>query len=246
MMEEFKNIVIIGVGFVSFYGVGKLVKVGYNVVIINCDIKLGGLVEYGIYLNKYKMKKGLCKMFSCILVDDRVQYFGNVVVGSEGLLMFEDIEVVGFDVVVVVVGVQGIKWLGFFGEEVEVVFYVKDFVYYYNNLFFYSEQDFVVGQDIVVIGFGNVVFDIVHWLVCERKVASATLVACRGPAERVSTPKEIKFVSVVIDIDQVCVEIDVIFLNFFEFGQDIQEIIDDLFKYVDELFETESDTVFRM
>ena len=245
-MEEPKNIAIIGAGPASLYGAGKLAKAGHNVVIINRDIKPGGLAEYGIYLNKYKMKKGLRKMFSRILADDRVQYFGNVVVGSEGSISLEDIEAAGFDAVVVAVGAQGTKWLGLPGEEAEAVFHAKDLVYHYNNLPPYSEQDFAVGQDVAVIGFGNVALDIVHWLVCERKVASATLVARRGPAERASTPKEIKLVSAAIDTDQVRAEIDAISSNLLELGQDIQEITDDLLKYVDEPLETESDTAFRM
>lgn len=245
-MEEPKNIAIIGAGPASLYGAGKLAKAGHNVVILNRDIKPGGLAEYGIYLNKYKMKKGLRKMFTRILANDNVQYFGNVVVGSEGSISLEDIEDAGFDAVVVAVGAQGTKWLGLPGEEAEAVFHAKDLVYHYNSLPPYSEQEFAVGDHVAVIGFGNVALDIVHWLVCERKVESATLIARRGPAERASTAKELKLVSGAIDTDQVRAEIDAISANLTELGQDITEVTEDLLKFVDVDLETETDTALRM
>jgi ferredoxin--NADP+ reductase len=40
---------------------------GHHVVLINRDIKPGGLAEYGIYPDKHTMKNGLRKQFSQVL-----------------------------------------------------------------------------------------------------------------------------------------------------------------------------------
>ena len=60
----------------------KLAEAGHEVVLINRDIKPGGLVEYGIYWNKHKMKEGIRAQFRKILADPRVHYLGNVKIAA--------------------------------------------------------------------------------------------------------------------------------------------------------------------
>ena len=241
-----KQIAIIGAGPASLYGAGKLAKAGHDVVILNRDIKPGGLAEYGIYLNKYKMKNGLRKMFSRILSHERVHYYGNVTVGQQGDLTLDEVKAAGFDALVVAVGAQGTKWLGLPGEQAPGVYHAKDLVYHYNNLPPYSEQPFAIGQDVVVVGFGNVALDIVHWLVCEKKVASVTLIARRGPNERASTPKELKLVSGALDLEQLEQEFEAIAPNLIELGQDVDQAKAELLKFKDHALETDSPTKLRM
>lgn len=246
-MSQSFNIAIIGAGPASLYATDVLSKAGHHVTIINRDIKPGGLVEYGIYLNKYKMKRGLRKIFNRILDHDNVHYFGNVTVGTDSPLTVQGLKDMGYDAVVVAVGAQGTKWLGLDGEQGEGVFHAKDVVYHYNSLPPYSEQTFDVGKDVVVVGFGNVCLDIVHWLVCERRVASATIVARRGPNERASTPKEIKLVSGALDMAQIKHEItEHIAPNLQSLGQDPQAAFDDITSYKDTPLETDSPTALRM
>ena len=241
-----RHVAIVGAGPAAIYGAGKLAKAGHHVTLINRDIKPGGLAEYGIYPNKYKMKRGLRTMFDRILSDKRISYVGHVTVGAQGTLSLDELRACGFDAVIVAVGAQGTKWLGLPGEEGEGVYHAKDLVYHYNTLPPFSTGEFAIGHDVAVVGFGNVALDIVHWLVCDKKVGAVTLIARRGPAERASTPKELKLVSQAIDVEQVDAEIESISGNLTSLGQDIEEVRADLLRFVDVPLETESDTALRM
>ena len=236
------NVAMIGAGPASLYGAAKLASEGHNVVILNRDIKHGGLAEYGIYLNKYKMKRGLRKMFARILSDERVHYYGNVTVGNQGSVTLEEVQSLGFDATIVAVGAQGTKWLDLPGERAPGVYHAKDLVYHYNNLPPFSEQDFAIGSRVVVVGFGNVALDIVHWLVCEKKVEEVILVARRGPAERACTPKELKLVSGAMHLDALREEFARIGENLEALGQDVEAEFEEFTKYAAEPLETESGT----
>jgi ferredoxin--NADP+ reductase len=83
-----------------------------HVVLLNRDILPGGLAEYGIYFDKYKMKEGLRKQFQQILELPSIDYFGNVIVGDEGDIRLQDLRALGFQALLVTVGAQGTKWLG--------------------------------------------------------------------------------------------------------------------------------------
>ncbi|MGM0555435.1 MAG: FAD-dependent oxidoreductase [Myxococcota bacterium] len=241
------TIAMVGAGPASLYSTDKLAEAGHEVVILNRDIKHGGLAEFGIYPTKYRMKRGLRKMFNRILERDNVHYFGNVSVGEGGDLELEKLEEIGFDAIVVAVGAQGTKWLGLPGEDAERVYHAKDLVYHYNGLPPYSEQEFEIGEDVCVIGLGNVCLDIVHWLICEKKVDTATAVARRGPNERKTTRKEMRIVSPALDITQLEQEFDRIAGALEAVGQDPEESFDDLTQYKDrELACGESPTRFRM
>ena len=238
------SVAIIGAGPASLYAAEKLAKSSVRVAIINRDIKPGGLAEFGIYPNKYKMKSGLRKVFSSILAHENVSYFGNVTVGGEGDLTLEQVRDLGFDAVVVAVGAQGTKWLGLPGEDASSVFHAKDLVYHYNHLPPFSEQDFAIGQNVCVVGIGNVSLDIIHWLVCERKVQTAVAVARRGPAERAYTQKEMKMVSGALDMEQTKADFESTRASLLAVGQDPDELFAAVTKHVEVPLETETDTRF--
>jgi ferredoxin--NADP+ reductase len=241
------TIAMVGAGPASLYSTDKLAQAGHDVVILNRDIKHGGLAEFGIYPTKYKMKRGLRTMFDRILDRENVHYFGNVSVGDGGDLELDKLHEIGFDAIVVAVGAQGTKWLGLPGEDAEGVYHAKDLVYHYNGLPPFSQQEFLVGDDVCVIGLGNVCLDIIHWLTCEKKVDTATAVARRGPNERKTTRKEMRIVSPALDITQLEAEFDAISEELEAVGQDPEESFEDLIKYKDRELECgESPTRFRM
>lgn len=246
MSQTSYTIAMIGAGPAALYSTAKLTEAGHDVVLINRDIKPGGLAEFGIYPTKYKMKRGLRTLFRKILSDDRVSYFGNVSVGVDADITLEEVAEMGFDAVVVAVGAQGTKWLGLPGEEAEAVFHAKDLVYHYNGLPPFSEQEFPVGQNVCVVGLGNVCLDIVHWLTCEKKVETVTAVARRGPAERKTTRKELRIVSAAIDVEQLRAEFDAIAAHMEAVGQDPDKEFAALTKYIEVPLETDSPTKFRM
>ncbi len=246
MSQKSYTIAMIGAGPAALYSTAKLTEAGHDVVIINRDIKPGGLAEFGIYPTKYKMKRGLRTFFRQILADDHVTYLGNVSVGLDADLTLDEIRELGFDALVVAVGAQGTKWLGLPGEDAESVFHAKDLVYHYNCLPPFSEQEFAVGQNVCVVGLGNVCLDIVHWLTCEKQVESVTAVARRGPAERKTTNKELRIVSAAIDTEQLRAEFDSIAAEMEAVGQDPDKVYKALTRFVDHPLEIESPTKFRM
>ncbi len=246
MAEEKYTVAMIGAGPASLYATEVLAKAGHEVVILNRDVKPGGLAEFGIYPTKYKMKTGLRRYFQRILERDNVHYFGNITVGDGADISLEEIRTLGFAATVVAVGAQGTKWLGLEGEEAEAVFHAKDLVYHYNGLPPFSEREFPIGQHVAVVGLGNVCLDIVHWMVCEEKVETVTAVARRGPAERKFTRKEYRLVSGALDVEALHAEMDRVAPMMEAIGQDPQQEREALLRYVDQALEKESDTVFRM
>lgn len=246
MSEQTYTIAMIGAGPAALYSAAKLTQAGHDVVIINRDIKPGGLAEFGIYPNKYKMKRGLRLFFRKILSDPKVSYLGNVEVGQNGALTLDEVRELGFDAVVVAVGAQGTKWLGLEGEDAEAVFHAKDLVYHYNVLPPYSEREFAIGQNICVVGLGNVSLDIVHWLACERKVERVTTVARRGPVERKTTRKELRLVSGAMDLEQIRAEFDQIAPIMQSVGQEPKKEFEELTRFAQTPLESESPTRFQM
>lgn len=191
---------VVGAGPAGLFAAKELASHGVEVVLFNRDIKPGGLAEYGIYPSKHKMKEGLRKQFRQILSAPQIQYYGNIVVGQEGDLSLPELRAIGFQAILITVGAQGTKWLGLQGEDLLGVYHAKDLVYHYNKLPPYSEKQFKIGSKVAVIGVGNVMMDIAHWLIREKKVEEVIAVARRGPAEVKFTKKEMEAVASNLDL----------------------------------------------
>jgi len=200
-------VAVIGAGPAGLYAAKQLAAAGNQVALINRDLKPGGLAEYGIFHNKHKMKNGLRKQFRNILDDPNIHYFGNVVIGQQGDLSLEQLQVIGFKAVMISVGAQGTKWLGLPGEELQGVYHAKDLVYHYNQLPPFSTQEFNLGKRVALIGAGNVMIDIANYCVRDLKVESVTAVVRRGPADVKFTKKELAHVAANMDLDDLQAEI---------------------------------------
>src|SRR5688572_1879319 len=172
----------------------ELARNGAKVVIFNRDIKPGGLAEYGIYFDKYAMKEGLRTQFKQVLDTPGLTYYGNITVGTKGDLTLDDLRNLGFQAVLVTVGAQGTKWLGLPGEELTGVYHAKDVVYHYNQLPPYSQKPFHFGKRVAVVGAGNVMLDITHYMIQRIKVDEIVAVVRRGPAEVKFEKKEMEYV----------------------------------------------------
>jgi ferredoxin--NADP+ reductase len=163
-------------------------------VLLNRDIIPGGLAEYGIYYDKYKMKEGLRRQFQQILDLPAIDYYGNLTVGVNGDLALPNLRALGFQALLVTVGAQGTKWLGLPGENLVGVYHAKDLVFHYNLLPPYSLRDFHIGKRVALIGAGNVMLDIAHWLIRDLKVDEVVSVVRRGPNDVKFTKEELKIV----------------------------------------------------
>ncbi|MBL7161091.1 MAG: FAD-dependent oxidoreductase [Anaerolineales bacterium] len=208
MEKENYFVAVIGAGPAGLYTAKKLAQAGAKVVIFNRDIKPGGLAEYGIYHTKYRMKAGLRKQFQKILAEENITYYGNVRVGDEGDLCLDDVRQLGFQAIVVTVGAQGTKWLGLPGEDLKGVFHAKDLVYHYNKLPPFSQREFAIGKRVALIGVGNVMIDIAHWMIRDKRVDEVIAVARRGPAEVKFDRKELENVAHNLDLEALDAEIE--------------------------------------
>jgi ferredoxin/flavodoxin---NADP+ reductase len=200
-MEDPKYMVaIVGAGPAGLYAARKLAEGGARVVLFNRDVKPGGLAEYGIYPDKYKMKQGLRTQFKQTLDLPMVDYYGNVVVCCGGNIVLEDLLDSGFQAVLITTGAQGTKWLRLPGENLPGVYHAKNIVFHYNFLPPFSEKKYLLGKRVAVVGAGNVMLDIAHYLVRDRKVDEVIAVVRRGPADVKFTRKEMEIVARNLDL----------------------------------------------
>jgi ferredoxin--NADP+ reductase len=200
-------VAVIGAGPAGLFGARELANLGARVVLFNRDIKPGGLAEYGIYPNKHIMKNGLRKQFRQIMDLPNLDYYGNVTIGAQGDLTLDDLRAMGFQAILVTAGAQGTKWLGLPGEDLEGVYHAKDVVYFYNNLPPYAQKSFLFGRRCAVIGAGNVMLDITHYLARELKVDEVVAIVRRGPAEVKFDKKEMEYV--IANLDQAALDAEI-------------------------------------
>lgn len=191
MADEPGHVVaVVGAGPAGLFATRALAAAGCRVLLLNRDIKPGGLAEYGIFLDKYKMKGGLRRQFQKILSDSRVTYLGHVPVGPDGPLTVAQLQRSGFDALVFAIGAQGTKYLGVEGERLPGVYHAKDLVYHYNRLPPFAEREFPMGRRVAIVGVGNVMVDVAnycaHYCDCDEIVA----IARRGPFEKAYEDKE--------------------------------------------------------
>jgi ferredoxin--NADP+ reductase len=217
---------IIGAGPAGLYAAKKLIEAGAHVVLFNRDIKPGGLAEYGIFPTKHKMKEGLRKQFRRILAHPQVDYYGNCSVGEKGALTLSDLHTLGFDALICAAGAQGTKNLGLPGEDAIGVFHAKDLVYHYNHLPPFSQRRFPIGKRVAIIGMGNVMIDIAHFLLrLWKDVEDVIVVARRGPAERKYDEKEYKYIEAFVDQEALRQEILRLRPRLEAVGQDAEALI---------------------
>ena len=226
MSAQHKHVIIVaGAGPAGMAVAAALGKAGHEVIILNRDIKFGGLAEYGIFPSKLKLRGGLRKQYWELLEQPHVHYFGNVSIGKGKDLTVEDVRALGASAVVFSIGAQGTKAIGVEGDSAKGVFHAKDVVYHFNQLPGFGDRPFDMGKHVAVIGAGDVMVDIAHWLTRYKKVERVTAIVRRGPAERKYNPKEIRAVCANMDLDGIKKEFDRIKARLAAVGQNPDEIL---------------------
>jgi ferredoxin--NADP+ reductase len=218
-------IIVVGAGPAGMAAASSLSKAGHEVIILNRDIKFGGLAEYGIFPAKLKLRGGLKKQYWDLLKQPNVHYFGNVSVGNGKDLTVDDVRALGASAVVFAIGAQGTKAIGVEGDSAQGVFHAKDVVYHFNRLPGFGDRPFDMGQHVAVIGAGDVMVDIAHWLTRYKKVERVTAIVRRGPAERKYNPKEIRAVCINMDVDGITKEVARIKERLAAVGQNADEVL---------------------
>ncbi len=227
-----KTVFVVGAGPAGLFAAQKIAQGGHEVIVLNRDIKPGGLAEYGIYPTKDKMKTGLRKQFSKVLSLPNVHYLGHVSVSSQAELSIPELRDFLPSAMVFAVGAQGTKKLGLPGENARGVYAAKDYVYHYNQLPPFASQDFSVGKRVAIVGMGNVMVDIAHWLLVDdpRKMAEEVIVvARRGPFEAKFDLKEFVYIENYLDRDAFRDELKRIQPRLNAVGQDCAKVADDTF-----------------
>lgn len=238
-------VAVVGAGPAGLFAARQLAADGAHVVIFNRDFKPGGLAEYGIYYDKYKMKEGLRKQFRQILAQPQIDYYGNVTVGREADLELSDLWALGFRAVLVTVGAQGTKWQGLPGEDLRGVYHAKDLVYHYNRLPPFSQHTFELGHRVAIIGVGNVMLDIAHWVIHDLKVDEVIAVARRGPAEVKFDKAEMEYVAANLDLAALDAEMERCRPIMESIGQDVGKAKDFILSALPKAAPRTSDTRFR-
>jgi ferredoxin--NADP+ reductase len=218
-------IVVAGAGPAGMAVASSLSKAGHEIIILNRDIKFGGLAEYGIFPAKLKLRGGLKKQYWELLERPNVHYFGNVSIGNGKDLTVEEVRNLGANAVVFSIGAQGTKAIGVEGDSAKGVFHAKDVVYHFNRLPGFGDRPFEMGQHVAVIGAGDVMVDIAHWLVRYKKVERVTAIVRRGPAERKYNPKEIRAVCANMDVDGISKEVARIKDRLAAVGQNADDVL---------------------
>lgn len=230
MSTQHKHVIIVaGAGPAGMAVAASLGKAGHEIIILNRDIKFGGLAEYGIFPSKLKLRGGLRKQYWDLLQQPNVHYFGNVSIGKDKDLTVDDVRSLGASAVVFSIGAQGTKAIGVEGDSAQGVFHAKDVVYHFNRLPGFGDRPFEMGKHVAVIGAGDVMVDIAHWLTRYKKVERVTAIVRRGPAERKYNPKEIRAVCANMDLEGIKNEFDRIKDRLVAVGQNPDEIQKGLF-----------------
>jgi ferredoxin--NADP+ reductase len=98
-------------------------------------------------------------------------------------------------------------------------------VYHFNRLPGFGDRPFDMGKHVAVIGAGDVMVDIAHWLTRYKKVERVTAIVRRGPVERKYNPKEIRAVCSNMDIEGIKEEIARIKDRLAAVGQKADEVL---------------------
>ena len=223
--QQKHSIIVAGAGPAGMAVAAALGKAGHEIIILNRDIKFGGLAEYGIFPSKLKLRGGLRKQYWDLLEQPHVHYFGNVSIGIGKDLTVDDVRALAPSAVVFSIGAQGTKAIGVEGDSAKGVFHAKDVVYHFNRLPGFGDRPFDMGKHVAVIGAGDVMVDIAHWLTRYKNVERVTAIVRRGPAERKYNPKEIRAVCSNMDLDGIKKEFDRIKDRLVAVGQKPDEIL---------------------
>ncbi|MBX3328671.1 MAG: FAD-dependent oxidoreductase, partial [Nitrospira sp.] len=218
-------VIVAGAGPAGMAVAAALSKVGHEVIILNRDIKFGGLAEYGIFPSKLKLRGGLKKQYWDLLQQKNVHYLGNVTIGNGKDLTVKEVCGLGASAVVFTIGAQGTKAIGVEGDSAQGVFHAKDVVYHFNRLPGYGDRPFDMGKHVAVIGAGDVMVDIAHWLTRYKQVERVTAIVRRGPVERKYNPKEIRSICANMDIEGINAEFARIKDRLAKVGQNPDEVL---------------------
>ena len=203
-----------------------LAKAGHEVIILNRDIKFGGLAEYGIFPAKLKLRGGLKKailgaaratamsIISAMSQSARAKIspWRTSVNSARAPSSFRSAR-------------KAPKPSAWKGTRPRACSTPRMSCTTLIGCPGFGDRPFEMGKHVAVIGAGDVMVDIAHWLIRYKKVERVTAIVRRGPAERKYNPKEIRAVCANMDIDGITKEVARIKDRLAAVGQNADEIL---------------------
>ena len=123
-----------------------------------------GLIRYGVATD-HQQTKAITRQFDRLFAKDNIRFAGNIEIGAE--VSVEDLRD-NFDVVVLATGRPNARQLDIPGKDLEGVFTSGDIIYSLNSFRGKTDVFSTLGEDIVLVGGGNVALDILRFLIKEH------------------------------------------------------------------------------
>lgn len=248
------RVAIIGAGPSGFYAAGAFLDQDAVQVSVDLFDRLPtpfGLVRDGVAPDHQKIKS-VTRVYDRIASDPRVRFFGNVAFGTH--LTHEDVRRY-YDQVIYAVGASGDRKLGIPGEDLGGSYSATSFVAWYNGHPDYADLDFdLSGENVAVVGIGNVAMDVARILAKPVEVLAKTDIADyaleklrhsrvkriyvlgrRGPAQAAFTNPELRELGDIegaeVNVDPADIELDPHSLAGMEADRDIARNVETLRQY---------------
>lgn len=183
-----KSVAVVGSGPSGLACAAKLASNGVDVTIYESLHKAGGVLTYGI--PKFRLPKEIVDKEITSLKDLGVKFVFNAVIGKS--LFIEDL-IDKYDALYIATGAGLPKFMGIPGESANGVFSANEVLTRINLMNSYHENGstpLYSGDDIVVVGGGNVAMDAARAL--RRMNKNVTLVYRRGEEEMPARREEVR------------------------------------------------------
>ena len=215
------TVAIVGSGPSGFYAAKELFKqeaLGATVHMFDRLPTPFGLVRGGVAPDHQSIK-GVVRAYQKVAANSRFRFFGNICLGKD--LQADELRE-KYDAVIWAVGNEDARKLGVPGEDLTGVHSATEFVFWYNGHPHFTNRQFDLkgSQRAVVVGNGNVSMDVARILVRSPEELATTDIADyaleslkdsgltevfvlgrRGPAQSAFSPKEIKEIAGLDDVD---------------------------------------------
>lgn len=195
-MKDTLRVAIVGAGPAGFYAVRQLLAASDISPKIDVFERLPtpwGLVRYGVAPDHWQKKHVADRLFSVLIEQPNVRFFGNVEIGS-------DIQLTElrnwYHAVVISIGVDSDRRMGVPGEDLPGSWSAREFACWYNGHPDYGELKFdLFATRAAIIGQGHVALDVARMLAAPLSDLETTDVASHALERlRNSRIKEIEIV----------------------------------------------------
>ncbi len=145
------KVAIIGAGVAGLTAAHDLVLLGYKVTIFETNSIPGGMLTTGVPL--YRLPRDLVQLEIDAILSLGIELRLNTEVGKD--ITIDEIKKQGFEAILIAAGLQNSRDLNIEGSKLKGVLHGIEFLKLIN-----SGQDVEIGENIIVVGGGNVAFDV--------------------------------------------------------------------------------------